>query len=65
MSKSTKRTIHKVIARRPRDLEDVGSVLLKNPKYDSRYIEKWLAEFDKSLGEHFLKIFRSIEKEVH
>ena len=57
--------IHKVIAGRPRDLEDVRSVLLKNPKHDSHYIEKWLAEFDKSLGEHFLKVFKSIEKEVH
>ena len=49
--------IHKVIAGRARDLEDVKSILLKNPKYDSVYIEKWLEEFDKSLGDHFLKIF--------
>jgi len=56
--------IHKVIAERARDLEDVRSILLKNPKYDSHDIEKWLAEFDKSLGEHFLKVFRSIEKET-
>jgi hypothetical protein len=56
--------IHKVIAGRARDLEDVRSILIKNPKYDSPYIEKWLAEFDKSLGEHFLKVFRSIEKEI-
>ena len=56
--------IHKVIAGRARDIEDLKSVLLKNPKYDSHYIEKWLAEFDKSLGEHFLKVFRSIGKEI-
>jgi predicted nucleotidyltransferase len=56
--------IHKVIAGRARDLEDVRSILLKNPKYDSHYIEKWLAEFDQSLGEHFLKVFRGIEKEI-
>jgi hypothetical protein len=31
--------IHKVIAGRPRDIEDVESMLLKNPKYDRRYIE--------------------------
>jgi predicted nucleotidyltransferase len=42
--------IHKVIAGRARDLEDVKSVLLKNPKHASVYIEKWLKEFDKSLG---------------
>ncbi len=57
--------IHKVIAGRARDLEDVRSVLLKNPKYDSHYVEKWLAEFDKSSGEHFLKVFRGVEKEIH
>lgn len=56
--------IHKVIGGRARDLEDVKSVLLKNPKYDSRYIGKWLAEFDKSLGEHFLKVFKGIRREI-
>jgi predicted nucleotidyltransferase len=56
--------IHKVIAGRARDLEDVRSILLKNPRYDSGYIKKWLKEFDKSLGQHFLKVFRSIEKEI-
>ncbi len=56
--------IHKVIAGRARDLEDVRSILLKNPKYDAQDIEKWLAEFDRSLGEHFLKVFRTIEKEI-
>ena len=56
--------IHKMVAGRARDIEDVRSILLKNPKHDSDYIEKWLAEFDKSLGEHFLKVFRSIGKEI-
>ena len=56
--------IHKVIAGRARDLEDVRSVILKNPKYDSHYIEKWLSDFDHSLGEHFLKVFRTIKKEI-
>jgi len=57
--------IHKVIAGRARDLEDVKSVLLKNPKYDLVYIEKWLKEFDKSLRGKFLKVFRNVEKEIH
>ena len=55
--------IHKVIAGRARDLEDIKSILLKNQKYDSDYIEKWLKEFDKSLTEQFLKIFREIKEE--
>jgi hypothetical protein len=57
--------IHKVIAGRARDIEDVKSILLKNLKYDSVYIEKWLKAFDKSLGAKFLKVFRNIEKEIH
>ncbi len=56
--------VHKVIAGRARDLEDVRSILLKNPKYDSGYIRKWLKAFDQSLGQHFSKVFRGIEKEV-
>jgi len=50
--------IHKIIAGRPRDLEDVRSVILKNPDYDLDYIKKWLREFDLSLGEDYLKLFQ-------
>ena len=57
--------IHKVIAGRARGIEDVKSILLKNLKYDLVYIEKWLKQFDKSLGEKFLKVFRNIEKVIH
>lgn len=45
--------IHKIVAGRPRDLEDVRLLLLKNPTYDSIYIKKWLQEFDEALGEDF------------
>jgi hypothetical protein len=56
--------IHKVIAGRARDFEDVKSILLKNPKYDLAYIVKWLKEFDRSLRENFLKAFKNIRKEI-
>jgi predicted nucleotidyltransferase len=56
--------IHKVIAGRARDLEDAKTILLKNQKYDSAYMEKWLKQFDKSLGGKFLKVFRNVEKEI-
>ncbi len=56
--------IHKVVAGRARDLEDVRSILAKNPGYDSSYIKQWLNSFDKSLGGKFLKTFRKIEKEI-
>ncbi len=54
--------IHKVFAGRPRDLEDVRSILLKNSDLDLGYIEKWLKEFDASADEnYFLKVFETIK----
>ena len=41
--------IHKLVAGRPRDIEDVRAVLLKNPGFDREYLDRWLAEFDRSL----------------
>jgi predicted nucleotidyltransferase len=52
--------IHKIIAGRARDLEDVRSIILKNPGYDKRYVRKWLKEFDESLGEDFFRSFQKI-----
>ena len=54
--------IHKIIAGRPRDIEDVESILLKNPEYDSRYIDKWLAEFDAALDKKFGEAFTDLQK---
>jgi len=56
--------IHKVFAGRPRDVEDVRTVLLKNPDIDIRYIQKWLKEFDQASDEkNFLKKFEEILEE--
>jgi predicted nucleotidyltransferase len=52
--------IHKIIAGRPRDIEDIRSILIKNTDYDRTYIDKWLAEFDKSLGEDYVEAFREL-----
>lgn len=52
--------IHKIFAARPRDLEDVKNILLKNTDYDIVYIEKWLSDFDKSLNENCLERFKKI-----
>jgi len=54
--------IHKIIAARARDIEDVRCILLKNPDYDSHYIEKWLAEFDASLGKNYRTSFLALQK---
>ncbi|MBI2487425.1 MAG: nucleotidyltransferase [Deltaproteobacteria bacterium] len=56
--------IHKIISGRARDIEDVKSILLKNPNYDSGYIDRWLKEFDRSLNENFLKVFKRVVKEI-
>jgi len=52
--------IHKIIAGRPRDLEDVQSILLKNSEMDRKYIENWLTQFSEAIGESFLDRFRQI-----
>ncbi|MBU0544452.1 MAG: nucleotidyl transferase AbiEii/AbiGii toxin family protein [Proteobacteria bacterium] len=53
--------IHKIFAGRPRDIEDVRMVILKNPDVDISYIEKWLKTFDASSDEkNFLASFRNI-----
>ncbi len=56
--------IHKVISGRPRDWEDIKSILIKNKTYDSNYISRWLKEFDRSLNQHFLKPFKKTEQEI-
>jgi predicted nucleotidyltransferase len=52
--------IHKLIAGRPRDVEDVKSVLVKNREVDIRYIRHWLEQFEDTLSEPFLKRFEEI-----
>lgn len=56
--------VHKIIAGRARDIEDVKSIFLKNPDYDPHYIEKWLAEFDRSLNENFGEKFKSLVEKL-
>jgi predicted nucleotidyltransferase len=56
--------IHKVIAKRPRDIEDVKAIVVKNPSRDDEYIRFWLGEFDAALDEEFSKFFDLIIKEI-
>jgi len=57
--------IHKIFAGRPRDLEDVRIILIKNPDIDMLYIQKWLREFDGSSNtKEFLINFEEILKTV-
>jgi predicted nucleotidyltransferase len=54
--------IHKVFSGRPRDLEDIKSILLKNRTLDICYIKQWLKVFDGSSENqpHFLKTFEQV-----
>jgi predicted nucleotidyltransferase len=57
--------IHKIFSGRPRDIEDVKAMLLKNPDCNMSYIKKWLAEFDKaSEGKKFTDILKDIIKSL-
>ena len=56
--------IHKMIAGRPRDIEDVESILLKNPAFDAGYIRSWLREFDRSLDGKTVPIFSALVRRV-
>jgi len=52
--------IHKIIAGRPRDLEDVRTMILKNPNMDLAYTRRWLRAFSEALSEPFLDRFTEI-----
>lgn len=52
--------VYKMIAGRPRDLEDIRSLILKNPGYDFQYIIKWLTELGAASNQNFLDAFKRI-----
>jgi hypothetical protein len=53
--------IHKIFAGRPRDIDDVKAIMMKNPLLNIQYIRSWLREFDEvSDAKVFLKIFEKI-----
>jgi hypothetical protein len=54
--------IHKMVAGRPRDEEDVRGMLLKTAGIDEGYIEGWLAQFDQALERPLLKRFRDLQR---
>lgn len=52
--------IHKMIAGRPRDVEDVKGVLRKNPALDRRYVSEWLKRFEDVVGRPLASEFEAI-----
>jgi hypothetical protein len=49
--------VHKMIAGRPRDLDDVRSVLLRNPMLDRNLVRTVLTEFQSALAQPVLERF--------
>jgi len=57
--------IHKITSSRPRDLEDLRGILIRQKgKLDIRYIQEWLKKIDKVSKETALyKLFKRLLKE--
>lgn len=56
--------VHEIIAGRPRDLEDVRAMLLKNPSVDLAYTCRWLQEFSEALSEPFLDRLSAVLRRI-
>lgn len=52
--------VQKIIAGRPRDLEDVRSIILKNAGLEADYVRNWLREFEVQGNEGFLTRFETM-----
>ena len=57
--------IHKMVAGRPRDEEDVRGILLKTAGIDFAYVEQWLREFSEALDRPILARFQNLSKIQH
>jgi hypothetical protein len=50
----------KMVAGRPRDLEDVRGVLLRNPAVDLAHVRAWLRQFDEALGTESVRLLDDV-----
>lgn len=56
--------IHKVVAGRPRDIEDARTVLLKHDEVDTAYVRRWLGAFEEALGQPLRDTFEALYRET-
>lgn len=54
----------KVVAGRPRDLEDVAGVLVRNPALDAAYVRRWLAAFEEAVERPLVAVFDQTVREA-
>jgi hypothetical protein len=52
--------IHKLVAGRPRDIEDVRGILIKNSGLDREYVERWLRAFGRTLDRDISVVFHRL-----
>jgi hypothetical protein len=52
--------VHKMLAGRPRDHEDVTGILLKNSALDSSYIRHWLGQFATAIHQPLIEQFEAL-----
>ena len=52
--------IHKLVAERPRDIEDVRIILARNPGFDRAYTELWLRRFSETLSRDISSVLRRL-----
>jgi hypothetical protein len=52
--------IHKLVAGRPRDIDDVRGILAKTSGLDREYVGRWLTAFDRALDRDLSSVFRRI-----
>jgi hypothetical protein len=53
--------IHKMVAGRPRDIEDVAGILRRKPTLDLEYLLKWLVSFREVLNRDLVSEFKAIQ----
>lgn len=56
--------VHKLLAGRPRDLEDVRTILVKNPGLDLGFVGGVLREFEQATGESLLDRLEKLGKDL-
>jgi hypothetical protein len=52
--------IHKLVAGRPRDIEDARAIIAKTPGTDRAYVTRWLREFDRALARELAPQFERL-----
>jgi hypothetical protein len=56
--------IHKIVAGRPRDIEDARAILIRSEQLDRPYVLTWLREFEETLSAPLVRQFLDLEAQV-